>query len=161
MLDYRWPGNVRELQNAIQFAFVKCGGKVIEIGGSAAGTARGGRCVRPPGAGAQARAGSGAQGAGPHGRQQGQGGQAHGGGPRHPLPFLERPPGAGLSESAALHSSAAATPAAAWLCSRAPSHCSSGPGRRRPSARRHPSQSAGAARISPAPAASSELRRIR
>ncbi|MGE5258427.1 MAG: sigma-54 interaction domain-containing protein [Hyphomicrobiales bacterium] len=30
MLDYRWPGNVRELQNAIQFAFVKCGGKVIE-----------------------------------------------------------------------------------------------------------------------------------
>jgi len=31
MLDYRWPGNVRELQNAIQFAFVKCSGKVIEI----------------------------------------------------------------------------------------------------------------------------------
>jgi PAS domain S-box-containing protein len=31
MLDYRWPGNVRELQNAIQFAFVKCRGKVIEI----------------------------------------------------------------------------------------------------------------------------------
>jgi PAS domain S-box-containing protein len=30
MLDYRWPGNVRELQNAIQFAFVKCGAKVIE-----------------------------------------------------------------------------------------------------------------------------------
>jgi PAS domain S-box-containing protein len=30
MLDYRWPGNVRELQNAIQFAFVKCGSKVIE-----------------------------------------------------------------------------------------------------------------------------------
>jgi len=29
MLDYRWPGNVRELQNAIQFAFVKCGGKSI------------------------------------------------------------------------------------------------------------------------------------
>jgi transcriptional regulator of acetoin/glycerol metabolism len=29
MLDYRWPGNVRELQNAIQFAFVKCGGRVI------------------------------------------------------------------------------------------------------------------------------------
>jgi transcriptional regulator with PAS, ATPase and Fis domain len=29
MLDYRWPGNVRELQNAIQFAFVKCDGKVI------------------------------------------------------------------------------------------------------------------------------------
>jgi PAS domain S-box-containing protein len=31
MLDYRWPGNVRELQNAIQFAFVKCEGGVIEI----------------------------------------------------------------------------------------------------------------------------------
>jgi sigma-54 dependent transcriptional regulator, acetoin dehydrogenase operon transcriptional activator AcoR len=31
MLDYRWPGNVRELQNAIQFAFVKCDGTVIEI----------------------------------------------------------------------------------------------------------------------------------
>ena len=31
MLDYRWPGNVRELQNAIQFAFVKCGGALIEI----------------------------------------------------------------------------------------------------------------------------------
>jgi PAS domain S-box-containing protein len=30
MLDYRWPGNVRELQNAIQFAFVKCSGRVIE-----------------------------------------------------------------------------------------------------------------------------------
>ena len=30
MMDYRWPGNVRELQNAIQFAFVKCGGSVIE-----------------------------------------------------------------------------------------------------------------------------------
>ena len=29
MLDYRWPGNVRELQNAIQFAFVKCSGKII------------------------------------------------------------------------------------------------------------------------------------
>ena len=29
MLDYRWPGNVRELQNAVQFAFVKCGGKLI------------------------------------------------------------------------------------------------------------------------------------
>jgi PAS domain S-box-containing protein len=31
MLDYRWPGNVRELQNAVQFAFVKCSGRVIEI----------------------------------------------------------------------------------------------------------------------------------
>lgn len=31
MMDYRWPGNVRELQNAVQFAFVKCAGKVIEI----------------------------------------------------------------------------------------------------------------------------------
>jgi DNA-binding NtrC family response regulator len=29
LLDYRWPGNVRELQNAIQFAFVRCNGKVI------------------------------------------------------------------------------------------------------------------------------------
>ncbi len=31
MLDYRWPGNVRELQNAVQFAFVKCAGTIIEI----------------------------------------------------------------------------------------------------------------------------------
>jgi PAS domain S-box-containing protein len=31
MLDYRWPGNVRELQNAVQFAFVKCAGNIIEI----------------------------------------------------------------------------------------------------------------------------------
>jgi PAS domain S-box-containing protein len=31
MLDYRWPGNVRELQNAVQFAFVKCSGQIIEI----------------------------------------------------------------------------------------------------------------------------------
>ena len=30
MLDYRWPGNVRELQNAIQFAFVRCGGRLVE-----------------------------------------------------------------------------------------------------------------------------------
>ncbi|PIE67801.1 MAG: sigma-54-dependent Fis family transcriptional regulator [Deltaproteobacteria bacterium] len=27
--DYHWPGNVRELQNAIQFAIVRCKGKVI------------------------------------------------------------------------------------------------------------------------------------
>jgi PAS domain S-box-containing protein len=32
MLDYPWPGNVRELQNAIQFAFVKCSEKTIEVG---------------------------------------------------------------------------------------------------------------------------------
>ena len=31
LMDYRWPGNVRELQNAIQFAFVRCNGKVINI----------------------------------------------------------------------------------------------------------------------------------
>jgi PAS domain S-box-containing protein len=29
MLEYRWPGNVRELQNAVQYAFVKCGGRRI------------------------------------------------------------------------------------------------------------------------------------
>jgi PAS domain S-box-containing protein len=29
LMDYRWPGNVRELQNAMQFAFVRCGGKII------------------------------------------------------------------------------------------------------------------------------------
>jgi len=29
LLDYRWPGNVRELQNAMQFAFVKCGSETI------------------------------------------------------------------------------------------------------------------------------------
>jgi PAS domain S-box-containing protein len=29
LLDYRWPGNIRELQNAIQFSFVRCNGKVI------------------------------------------------------------------------------------------------------------------------------------
>ena len=29
MMDYGWPGNVRELQNAVQFAIVKCNGKVI------------------------------------------------------------------------------------------------------------------------------------
>ena len=30
MIDYHWPGNVRELQNAIQYAFVKCKGNLIE-----------------------------------------------------------------------------------------------------------------------------------
>ncbi len=29
MMDYAWPGNVRELQNAIQFAIVKCSGRLI------------------------------------------------------------------------------------------------------------------------------------
>jgi len=29
MTAYRWPGNVRELQNAIQFAFVRCTGRVV------------------------------------------------------------------------------------------------------------------------------------
>ena len=29
MMDYQWPGNIRELQNAIQFAIVKCSGRVI------------------------------------------------------------------------------------------------------------------------------------
>ena len=29
MMDYQWPGNIRELQNAIQFAIVRCNGKVI------------------------------------------------------------------------------------------------------------------------------------
>ncbi|MGD8701991.1 MAG: sigma 54-interacting transcriptional regulator, partial [Desulfosarcina sp.] len=28
-MDYHWPGNVRELQNAVQFAIVRCKGKVI------------------------------------------------------------------------------------------------------------------------------------
>jgi len=31
MLDYSWPGNIRELQNAIQYAFVKCKGDVIQV----------------------------------------------------------------------------------------------------------------------------------
>jgi transcriptional regulator with PAS, ATPase and Fis domain len=31
LLDYHWPGNVRELQNAIQFAFVKCGDDTIQV----------------------------------------------------------------------------------------------------------------------------------
>ncbi|BBO83039.1 sigma-54-dependent Fis family transcriptional regulator [Desulfosarcina ovata subsp. sediminis] len=29
LMDYNWPGNVRELQNAVQFAIVRCQGKVI------------------------------------------------------------------------------------------------------------------------------------
>ena len=29
LMDYTWPGNVRELQNAVQFAIVRCQGKVI------------------------------------------------------------------------------------------------------------------------------------
>ena len=29
LLDYNWPGNVRELQNAVQFAIVRCKGKII------------------------------------------------------------------------------------------------------------------------------------
>ncbi|MDL2269124.1 sigma 54-interacting transcriptional regulator [Desulfosarcina sp. OttesenSCG-928-A07] len=29
LMDYSWPGNVRELQNAIQFAIVRCQGKII------------------------------------------------------------------------------------------------------------------------------------
>ncbi len=30
MMDYDWPGNVRELENAIEHAFVRCGGTEIE-----------------------------------------------------------------------------------------------------------------------------------
>lgn len=30
LMDYHWPGNVRELQNALQFALVKCRGRMIE-----------------------------------------------------------------------------------------------------------------------------------
>jgi PAS domain S-box-containing protein len=30
LMDYAWPGNVRELQNAVQFAIVRCKGKVIQ-----------------------------------------------------------------------------------------------------------------------------------
>jgi DNA-binding NtrC family response regulator len=31
LTSYDWPGNVRELQNALQFAFIKCKGDVIEV----------------------------------------------------------------------------------------------------------------------------------
>ena len=30
LLDHNWPGNIRELQNAIQYAFVKCRGDILE-----------------------------------------------------------------------------------------------------------------------------------
>jgi len=70
-------GNVRELQNAIQFAFVKCSGKVIEIEDLPLNCARRPMCA-VAGAGAQTRPGSGAEGACPHGRQQSQSGQDHG-----------------------------------------------------------------------------------
>ncbi len=30
LMDYAWPGNVRELQNAVQFAIVRCQGKMIQ-----------------------------------------------------------------------------------------------------------------------------------
>jgi len=30
LMEHQWPGNVRELQNVLQFALVKCRGKVIE-----------------------------------------------------------------------------------------------------------------------------------
>ena len=29
LMDYPWPGNVRELENAIEHAFVLCGGETI------------------------------------------------------------------------------------------------------------------------------------
>jgi len=31
LMAHHWPGNVRELQNALQFAFIKCKGGVIEL----------------------------------------------------------------------------------------------------------------------------------
>ena len=31
LMDYNWPGNVRELENAIEHAFVLCGGEQIDI----------------------------------------------------------------------------------------------------------------------------------
>lgn len=30
LMEYHWPGNVRELQNVLQFALIKCRGRVIE-----------------------------------------------------------------------------------------------------------------------------------
>lgn len=32
MMDYGWPGNVRELENTVQFAVIKCKGKLISPG---------------------------------------------------------------------------------------------------------------------------------
>jgi sigma-54 dependent transcriptional regulator, acetoin dehydrogenase operon transcriptional activator AcoR len=32
LMDYPWPGNVRELQNAVQFAIVRCNGKMVTPG---------------------------------------------------------------------------------------------------------------------------------
>jgi sigma-54 dependent transcriptional regulator, acetoin dehydrogenase operon transcriptional activator AcoR len=32
LMDYAWPGNVRELQNAMQFAVVRCNGKIVTVG---------------------------------------------------------------------------------------------------------------------------------
>jgi transcriptional regulator with GAF, ATPase, and Fis domain len=31
LLDYSWPGNIRELANAVEHAFVLCGGRQIEV----------------------------------------------------------------------------------------------------------------------------------
>lgn len=30
LIDYDWPGNIRELQNALQYAFVKCKGDILQ-----------------------------------------------------------------------------------------------------------------------------------
>ena len=96
MLDYRWPGNVRELQNAIQFAFVKCNGKVIDPEHLPLELRQAADGMRPPRAGAQAHAGNSSQGAHSHRRKQGQGRQAHGSRPRNALSLPERSPGNGL-----------------------------------------------------------------
>ena len=32
LLDYDWPGNVRELRSAIEFAVIRCKGKVVQLG---------------------------------------------------------------------------------------------------------------------------------